>query len=54
MPRLLDDLLNKKCDFENLLEEKSKHLTEYGVEFIILGLAYHISRKEDYVRLSKN
>ena len=51
MPRFLDQLLicGTKQDIDNLPDE----LDDNDAKFLQLGLAYHISRKQDSVRLSK-
>eukprot|EP00291_Cryptomonas_curvata_P024454 CAMPEP_0172156042 /NCGR_PEP_ID=MMETSP1050-20130122/2967_1 /TAXON_ID=233186 /ORGANISM="Cryptomonas curvata, Strain CCAP979/52" /LENGTH=1139 /DNA_ID=CAMNT_0012825019 /DNA_START=308 /DNA_END=3727 /DNA_ORIENTATION=+ len=56
MPLLLDYLLNKDSGdvvvVEDILQQKHKNLEDDDVEFLKLGLAYHICRKQDSVRLS--
>ncbi len=51
MPFLLDRLLNKDYTSKDL-EKEHMAVEDIDVEFLKLGLAYHISRKQDSLRLS--
>ena len=51
-PARLDRLLVSECDGVSGLESQLEGLTSEQLEFLKFGLAYHISRQEDSVRLS--
>jgi hypothetical protein len=52
MPALLDQLLDVEGPSHKTIQEQLEGLEKPDVEFLMLGLAYYISRQQDSVCLS--